>query len=72
MDIVFLQHAEHVDGGDVEELDVGFGEEDADFEGGGVGGHGRLYGDCRGVEVMDWQGKRLGRQCLLLEDWGLG
>ncbi len=43
LDVVFLEHAEHVHGGDVEQLDAGFGEEDANFEGVGVGG---CHGGC--------------------------
>lgn len=34
LEVVFLEHPEHVYGGDVEELHAGFGEEDAHFEGG--------------------------------------
>lgn len=38
LQVVFLEHAEHVHGGDVEELDARFDEEDAHFERVGVGG----------------------------------
>lgn len=36
--VLLLEHAEHVHGGDVEQLDAAFDEEDANFEGVGVGG----------------------------------
>lgn len=37
-EVVFLEHAEHVDGGDVEELGAGGEEEDTYLYGGRVGG----------------------------------